>query len=118
MIRKSGAWYTYGSDQLGQGKENARTFLKDNPELAEEIKNKILAALGVGEPGRKAKEEAAAAAAQAQAATQADADSGAKDGSAKDAAAKGAVKTAKRRTKKNAAELDIDSAFGEDSGGF
>ena len=77
-----------------------------------------------GEPGRKAKEEAAAAAAQAQAATQADADSGAKDGSAKngsakDAAAKGAVRTAKRRTKKNAAEeLDIDSAFGEDSGGF
>ena len=118
VIRKSGAWYTYGSDQLGQGKENARTFLKDNPELAEEIENKILAALGVGEPGRKAKEEAAAAAAQAQAATQADADSGAKDGSAKDAAAKGAVKTAKRRTKKNAAELDIDSAFGEDSGGF
>ena len=123
VIRKSGAWYTYGSDQLGQGKENARTFLKDNPELAEEIENKILAALGVGEPGRKAKEEAAAAAAQAQAATQADADSGAKDGSAKngsakDAAAKGAVRTAKRRTKKNAAELDIDSAFGEDSGGF
>ena len=124
IIRKSGAWYTYGSDQLGQGKENARTFLKDNPELAEEIENKILAALGVGEPGRKAKEEAAAAAAQAQAATQADADSGAKDGSAKngsakDAAAKGAVRTAKRRTKKNAAEeLDIDSAFGEDSGGF
>ena len=123
VIRKSGAWYTYGTDQLGQGKENARTFLKDNPELAEEIENKILAALGVGEPGRKAKEEAAAAAAQAQAATQADADSGAKDGSAKngsakDAAAKGAVRTAKRRTKKNAAELDIDSAFGEDSGGF
>ena len=123
VIRKSGAWYTYGSDQLGQGKENARTFLKDNPELAEEIENKILAALGVGEPGRKAKEEAAAAAAQAQAATQADADSGAKDGSAKngsakDAAAKGAVRTAKRRTKKNAAELDIDSAFGEDAGGF
>ena len=123
VIRKSGAWYTYGSDQLGQGKENARTFLKDNPELAEEIANKNLAALGVGEPGRKAKEEAAAAAAQAQAATQADADSGdkdgsAKNGSAKDAAAKGAVKTAKRRTKKNAAELDIDSAFGEDSGGF
>ncbi|PZU27761.1 MAG: recombinase RecA [Actinomyces sp.] len=123
VIRKSGAWYTYGSDQLGQGKENARTFLKDNPELAEEIENKILAALGVGEPGRKAKEEAAAAAAQAQAATQTDADSGAKDGSAKngsakDAAAKGAVRTAKRRTKKNAAELDIDSAFGEDSGGF
>ena len=126
VIRKSGAWYTYGSDQLGQGKENARTFLKDNPELADEIENKILAALGVGEPGRKAKEEAAAAAAEAQAAAPADPKAkggtsrtgSADSGSAKDSAAKGAVKTAKRRTKKSAAELDIDSAFGEDAGGF
>ena len=126
IIRKSGAWYTYGTDQLGQGKENARTFLKDNPELADEIENKILAALGVGEPGRKAKEEAAAAAAEAQAAAPADPKAkggtsrtgSADSGSAKDSAAKGAVKTAKRRTKKSAAELDIDSAFGEDAGGF
>lgn len=64
IVRKSGAWFTYGTDQLGQGKENARTFLKDNPELADEIENKILAALGIGEPGRKAREEAEAAAAQ------------------------------------------------------
>ena len=122
IIRKSGAWYTYGSDQLGQGKENARTFLKDNPELAEEIENKILAALGVGEPGRRAKEEAAAAAAQADAKAKGPSkdDSAGSAGPAKDrdSAAKGAVKTAKRRTKKNAAELDIDSAFGEDAGGF
>ena len=122
VIRKSGAWYTYGSDQLGQGKENARTFLKDNPELAEEIENKILAALGVGEPGRRAKEEAAAAAAQADAKAKGPSkdDSAGSAGPAKDrdSAAKGAVKTAKRRTKKNAAELDIDSAFGEDAGGF
>ena len=122
IIRKSGAWYTYGTDQLGQGKENARTFLKDNPELAEEIENKILAALGVGEPGRRAKEEAAAAAAQADAKAKGPSkdDSAGSAGSAKDrdSAAKGAVKTAKRRTKKNAAELDIDSAFGEDAGGF
>ena len=122
IIRKSGAWYTYGTDQLGQGKENARTFLKDNPELAEEIENKILAALGVGEPGRRAKEEAAAAAAQADAKAKGSSkdDSAGSAGPAKDkdSAAKGAVKTAKRRTKKNAAELDIDSAFGEDAGGF
>ena len=126
VIRKSGAWYTYGSDQLGQGKENARTFLKDNPELADEIENKILAALGVGEPGRKAKEEAAAAAAEAQAAAPADPKAkggtsrtgSADSGSAKDSSAKGVVRTAKRRTKKSAAELDIDSAFGEDAGGF
>lgn len=59
VVRKSGAWYTYGTDQLGQGKENSRNFLKDNPQLAAEIEEKILAALGVGEPGRRAKEEAA-----------------------------------------------------------
>jgi recombination protein RecA len=37
FIRKSGAWYTYEGDQLGQGKENARNFLRDNPDLADEI---------------------------------------------------------------------------------
>ncbi|MGL5850821.1 MAG: intein-containing recombinase RecA, partial [Phycicoccus sp.] len=37
FVRKAGAWYTYEGDQLGQGKENARGFLKDNPDLAEEI---------------------------------------------------------------------------------
>ena len=114
VIRKSGAWYTYGSDQLGQGKENARTFLKDNPELADEIENKILAALGIGEPGRRAREGAADAAAQAGADSRADAKADVKE---RDAAAKGAVKKARKRTKKNAAELDI-SAFGEDAGGF
>ncbi|MFC2618586.1 MAG: recombinase RecA, partial [Bifidobacterium dentium] len=46
VVRKSGAWFTYGEDQLGQGKENARNFLKDNPQLAAEIEEKILAALG------------------------------------------------------------------------
>ena len=34
FVRKSGAWYTYEGDQLGQGKDNARTFLNDNPDLA------------------------------------------------------------------------------------
>jgi recombination protein RecA len=41
FIKKSGAWYTYEGDQLGQGKENARSFLRDNPELANEIEAKI-----------------------------------------------------------------------------
>ncbi|MGO4955662.1 recombinase RecA [Luteococcus sp. Sow4_B9] len=49
VIRKAGAWFTYGTDQLGQGKENARNFLKNNPEVAAEIEGKILAALGMGE---------------------------------------------------------------------
>ncbi len=48
IVRKSGAWYTYEGDQLGQGKENARTFLRDNPDLANEIEKRILEKLGVG----------------------------------------------------------------------
>jgi len=48
IVRKAGAWYTYEGEQLGQGKENARTFLKDNPDLANEIEKKIKEKLGVG----------------------------------------------------------------------
>ena len=48
FVRKAGAWYTYEGDQLGQGKENARTFLKDNPDLADEIEKKIKEKLGIG----------------------------------------------------------------------
>jgi protein RecA len=48
FVRKAGAWYTYDGDQLGQGKENARTFLRDNPDLADEIEKKIKEKLGVG----------------------------------------------------------------------
>jgi recombination protein RecA len=48
LVRKAGAWYTYEGDQLGQGKENARSFLKDNPDLANELEKKILEKLGVG----------------------------------------------------------------------
>ena len=48
IVKKSGAWYTYDGDQLGQGKENARKYLIERPEMANEIERKILAALGVG----------------------------------------------------------------------
>ncbi|MGW5352653.1 recombinase RecA [Streptomyces sp. NPDC004031] len=48
FVRKSGAWYTYEGDQLGQGKENVRNFLKDNPDLADEIEKRIKEKLGVG----------------------------------------------------------------------
>jgi recombination protein RecA len=48
IIRKSGAWYTYEGDQLGQGKENARKFLIDNPDLANEIEKRIKEKLGIG----------------------------------------------------------------------
>src|SRR5205085_9989327 len=50
FVRKSGAWYTYEGDQLGQGKENARAFLRDNPELADDIERRIKEKLGVGQP--------------------------------------------------------------------
>ena len=48
IVRKSGAWYTYEGDQLGQGKENARNFLHDNPDMANEIEKRIKEKLGVG----------------------------------------------------------------------
>ncbi|WP_375500281.1 intein-containing recombinase RecA [uncultured Jatrophihabitans sp.] len=48
LVKKSGAWYTYESDQLGQGKENVRNFLRDNPDLADEIEKRIKEKLGIG----------------------------------------------------------------------
>jgi recombination protein RecA len=47
IIEKSGAWYTYGKDRIGQGKDNARDYLKEHPEIAQEIESKIRAVLGV-----------------------------------------------------------------------
>jgi len=48
IVRKAGAWYTYEGDQLGQGKENARNFLRDNPDISNESEKKIKEKLGVG----------------------------------------------------------------------
>ncbi|MGZ4639119.1 MAG: recombinase RecA [Actinomycetes bacterium] len=48
FVRKSGAWYTYEGDQLGQGKENARAFLRDNPDLTDELEKRIKEKLGIG----------------------------------------------------------------------
>ena len=50
IVNKSGAWYTFDGEQLGQGKENSRKFLKENPEIADTIEQKIKAKLGVGVP--------------------------------------------------------------------
>ncbi|GGD41471.1 protein RecA [Malaciobacter pacificus] len=50
IIDKAGAWFSYGDAKIGQGKENAKVFLKDNPEIAKEIEDKILEAMGVNEP--------------------------------------------------------------------
>ncbi len=49
IIDKSGAWYSYGATKLGQGKENSKNTLKENPELKDEIEHKIKEALGFGE---------------------------------------------------------------------
>ncbi|GAB6075914.1 recombinase RecA [Desulfurobacterium crinifex] len=46
LVKKSGSWYSYGDIRLGQGKENARIFLKENPEIATELEAKIMEALG------------------------------------------------------------------------
>ncbi|MDO5286989.1 MAG: recombinase RecA [Actinomycetia bacterium] len=50
VIRKAGAWFTYEADQLGQGKENARSFLRSNPEIANEIERRVLEKVGIGKP--------------------------------------------------------------------
>ena len=50
IVKKSGAWYTYEGEQLGQGKENARKYLLENAAVADEIEKKIKAKLGIGVP--------------------------------------------------------------------
>jgi len=63
IIRKAGAWFTYDGDQLGQGKENARTFLREHPDVAQEIERRILEKVGVSGSVAAAAVAAAAAAA-------------------------------------------------------
>jgi recombination protein RecA len=56
-VRKSGAWYTYDGDQLGQGRENAKRFLRENPEVAVQLQARVLTAVGLaaadGAPKRR-----------------------------------------------------------------
>ena len=47
ILEKSGSWYAYNGEKIGQGKDNAREFLKENPDLAVEIENKVRAAMGI-----------------------------------------------------------------------
>jgi len=58
IVEKSGAWYSYGQDRIGQGKENVREFLKQNPDIADEIEAKLRALLlpGKGTPVAEAEE--------------------------------------------------------------
>ena len=47
IVEKSGAWYAYNGEKIGQGKDNTREFLKDNPDTAAEIEGKIRQAIGI-----------------------------------------------------------------------
>jgi recombination protein RecA len=47
VVEKSGAWYSYGDTRLGQGRENAKQFLRDNPDIAEEIESQLKVAMGI-----------------------------------------------------------------------
>ena len=57
VVKKSGSWFTYNGDQLGQGRENVRKYLKDNPELAAEIETKVKEAFGLIKPADQFAEE-------------------------------------------------------------
>ncbi|NBU67682.1 MAG: recombinase RecA, partial [Betaproteobacteria bacterium] len=56
IVDKSGAWYSYGGDRIGQGKDNAREYLREHPLLALEIENKLRVHHGVAQRGLKAAE--------------------------------------------------------------
>ena len=72
IVKKSGSWFTYEGDQLGQGRENVRQFLKDNPGLTKEIEDKVKVAFGLipapteedkadqADPGQGGKEDGSA----------------------------------------------------------
>ena len=57
-MEKSGAWYSVDGERIGQGRENARVFLREHPEMAAALARKILAKHGIGEGGKTAAEGA------------------------------------------------------------
>lgn len=67
IVDKSGAWYSYNGERIGQGRENSKTYLKEHPEMADEIETKVRLGFGLAMPGQEAdKEQAAANAAKAE----------------------------------------------------
>ena len=58
-MTKSGAWFSYGDVRIGQGRENAKQFLRDNPDLADELEGKLRGALGLPAPAAPQPVEAA-----------------------------------------------------------
>ena len=57
FVEKSGAWYSYGGNRVGQGKDNSREYLRENPALAKEIEEKIRAKIGIAKGGEVSKDE-------------------------------------------------------------
>jgi recombination protein RecA len=51
IVNKSGAWYSYGDDRIGQGRENAKQFLKDNPDIRDRVHDELRLALGLPAKG-------------------------------------------------------------------
>jgi len=64
LVDKAGAWYSYNGDRIGQGKENARQFLKENPEMAMEIERRLRAEMMPSKSVKSASEEDVEAAAE------------------------------------------------------
>lgn len=60
IINKSGSWYSYGEDRIGQGRENAKQFLRENPEIRETIDGQVRQHFGFGQNGKLSEEELAA----------------------------------------------------------
>jgi recombination protein RecA len=60
IVEKSGAWYAYKGERIGQGRENARTFLKENPAVCEKLESELRAALGISVKSAPAAEPAPA----------------------------------------------------------
>jgi recombination protein RecA len=57
IIQKSGAWYSYGDQRIGQGRENAKLFLRDNPALMVEVETKVKGVLGMKAPAANGAED-------------------------------------------------------------
>ena len=60
IIKKSGAWFSYGDQRIGQGRENAKLFMKENPDIADDIEAKVQEEMGIGASSEQAEDEQAA----------------------------------------------------------
>ncbi|WP_425573530.1 recombinase RecA [Nocardiopsis rhodophaea] len=102
IVRKSGAWYTYEGTQLGQGKENARNFLRENGDMANEIEKKIKEKLGIPTQGDDSAGSTTTPAAGAK-------DGAATETTAKETPVKGSAAAAAKRTTKSKATPSTDA---------